>query len=284
MKRKKLSDIKSKTGLNDWQMWDIRLCGRHMDEVLKMVEDQTSSKPPFWIATVNPEFMMAAEADSSFKKMLGETSLNVPDGIGLVWAREVESRFKKYDIRFMNKTLIRLIVGLRVGMEILAGSHRNEVVAGADLMKKICLNSKTQNPKSKIRVFFLGGFGNRAEKTALKFKNLNSKLEIEYSPGRPSVGNDEVLRKINESEPDYLFVAYGMKKQEEWIEANLDRLKAGVVMGVGRSFDYYSGELKRAPRWVQKIGMEWLFSLFMEPKRWRRQLVLPKFVVKVLFS
>jgi N-acetylglucosaminyldiphosphoundecaprenol N-acetyl-beta-D-mannosaminyltransferase len=75
-----------------------------------------------------------------------------------------------------------------------------------------------------------------------------------------------------------------MKKQEEWIEANLNKLNVRVVMGVGRSFDYYSGELKRAPKWVRKMGLEWLFSLIKEPKRWRRQLALPKFIGTVLFG
>jgi N-acetylglucosaminyldiphosphoundecaprenol N-acetyl-beta-D-mannosaminyltransferase len=75
-----------------------------------------------------------------------------------------------------------------------------------------------------------------------------------------------------------------MRTQEEWIERNLRNLNVGVVMGVGRSFDYYSGDLKRAPKLWQKIGFEWLFSLILEPKRWRRQFELPKFVLKVLFQ
>jgi len=79
-----------------------------------------------------------------------------------------------------------------------------------------------------------------------------------------------------------LFVAYGMRKQEEWIEANWDKLKARVVVGVGRSFDYYSGDLKRAPSFVRKMGLEWLYSLIKEPKRWKRQLALPKFIWMVM--
>jgi N-acetylglucosaminyldiphosphoundecaprenol N-acetyl-beta-D-mannosaminyltransferase len=75
-----------------------------------------------------------------------------------------------------------------------------------------------------------------------------------------------------------------MKKQEFWIDDNFDKLKVKVVMGVGRSFDYFSGDLKRAPSWVRKMGLEWLYSLYKEPKRWRRQLVLPMFVWKVLMG
>jgi len=73
-----------------------------------------------------------------------------------------------------------------------------------------------------------------------------------------------------------------MKRQEMWIEENLKKIDAGVVMGVGRSFDYYSGDLKRAPKVWRKIGMEWLYSLIKEPKRIKRQLALPKFVGRVL--
>jgi len=92
----------------------------------------------------------------------------------------------------------------------------------------------------------------------------------------------EVLAKINKFKPEILLVAYGMKKQEEWIEETLGKLKVGVVMGVGRSFDYYSGDLKRASKIWRSMGLEWLYSLIKEPKRWRRQLALVGFVRKVL--
>ena len=75
-----------------------------------------------------------------------------------------------------------------------------------------------------------------------------------------------------------------MKRQEEWIDRNLKKLKVGMVMGVGRSFDYYSGDLKRAPMMLRKMGLEWLYSLVKEPKRWRRQMELPKFVARILLD
>jgi N-acetylglucosaminyldiphosphoundecaprenol N-acetyl-beta-D-mannosaminyltransferase len=99
------------------------------------------------------------------------------------------------------------------------------------------------------------------------------------------VGEDEkTLKVLSLYNIDYLFVAYAMKTQEEWINRNLDKLKVRLVMGVGRSFDYYSGDLRRAPTWVRKMGFEWLYSLFMEPKRWKRQLALPRFIGKVLIE
>ena len=106
-----------------------------------------------------------------------------------------------------------------------------------------------------------------------------------WSAGAPGAANEKVLEEIKKAETKVLFVAYGMGNQEQWIKGNLKELdKAGVrlVMGVGRSFDYYSGALKRAPWKWRKMGLEWLYSLIQEPKRWRRQLVLPQFVWIVL--
>jgi len=111
---------------------------------------------------------------------------------------------------------------------------------------------------------------------------LISNDQVNWCSGEPNVANSEVVEKINSFKPDILLVAYGMKKQEFWINDNLDKLEVGLVMGVGRSFDYYSGELKRAPNWVRNMGMEWLYSLIKEPKRIKRQLVLPKFWWKVI--
>jgi N-acetylglucosaminyldiphosphoundecaprenol N-acetyl-beta-D-mannosaminyltransferase len=143
--------------------------------------------------------------------------------------------------------------------------------------------AKIAKEKNK-KIFLLGGWNDRAEKTAkfLKSKFLVSNNQVDWSVGEPKVGNDEVIEKINKFKPDILLVAYGMKKQEFWIDKNLKNLDVGLVMGVGRSFDYYSGELKRAPLWVRKIGMEWFYSLVKEPKRFKRQLALPKFIWEVL--
>jgi N-acetylglucosaminyldiphosphoundecaprenol N-acetyl-beta-D-mannosaminyltransferase len=109
-----------------------------------------------------------------------------------------------------------------------------------------------------------------------------SDLRCQFSTGEPEIKNEEVVKQINKFKPDILFVAYGMKKQEEWIKDNRSKASFGVAIGVGRSFDYYSGDLKRAPKFLRKIGMEWLYSLIKEPKRIKRQVVLPKFIWKIL--
>ncbi len=217
-----------------------------------------------WIATVNPEFVVAAQKDPYFKEILSKTSLNVVDGIGLIWAKEIMTKNKG-----IKASLGKIAKGFKVGMEILKGKYRENLVGGADLMDSMCKMAE----KMGKTVYFYGGWDDRSKRTAEYFLRKYPKLKV---AGYRAEDYDW------ETKADILFVARAMKKQEEWIENNFLKLKVGVVMGVGRSFDYYSGELKRAPRWLRKMGLEWLYSLYKEPKRWKRQLALPKFIWKVL--
>lgn len=260
--------------VNYWQMWGISLFSRGREGVLKTMEEWlTLGEKRKWIATVNPEFMMQMEKDKEFLEILRKTDLNVVDGIGLIWAKKV---------MLQNGLDERILTGFRTAMDIIKGKHRKEVASGSDLIEDLCCLAADK----KYKVFFLGGWGDRAKKTKKYFndKFLISKNNAMACSGEPEVENKEVIEKINKFKPDVLFVAYGMKKQEEWINRNLKKLEVGLVMGVGRSFDYYSGDLKRAPKIWRKMGFEWLYSLLQEPKRWRRQLVLPKFAWKVLVS
>lgn len=253
----------SKNDLTYWQLWGIRLFGRGKTQVLNKIEEAVGvGKKNYWIATVNPEFVMKATEEKDFKEILEKTDLNVIDGVGLIWAKLVESKKLKVE---------KLLFGFKYGVEIMQGKHREGLVTGADLIEEICQMAE----KKGFSVYFFGGWGDRAERTKSYFLKKYPKLKV---VGARAEDFDFSVK------PDVLFVARGMKKQEEWIEANLDKLKTGVVMGVGRSFDYYSGDLKRAPKWVQKMGMEWLYSLIKEPSRWKRQLALPRFVGKILFG
>ena len=270
----KMKSVKGKNGstgnsnndLNYQQLWDLKLFGRGIPGVLDLCQTTIESKKrnPFWIATVNPEFVMAAEKDKKFKEILHKTDLNTIDGVGLVWALK-GGNFK-------------------TGIEILQGKHREIMATGADLVVEL---SKLAAERG-WSVYFLGGWGDRAQRTAKylknRFKIQDSRFKIETCEGNPKVDDATVVKKINEFKPDLLFVAYGMKKQEEWIEKYLDKLEVKVVMGVGRTFDYLSGDLKRAPEVYRKLGFEWLYSLAMEPKRIIRQTALIKFVFRVLLS
>jgi N-acetylglucosaminyldiphosphoundecaprenol N-acetyl-beta-D-mannosaminyltransferase len=256
MKNQNRPIVVDKNSGNYWEMWGIPLFGRDLQHVLKEVEIVLSSnRPIYWIATVNSEFMMAAKKDPQFKGLLQKTNLNTVDGIGLVWARKVRAEAGAF----------------RTGIGIILGKYKEELATGADLMDGICRVAEAKNKT----VYFYGGWGDRSERTADFFQKKYPKLKV--TGARAEDFNFT-------TEADILFVARGMKKQEEWIGENLKKLKVKVVMGVGRSFDYYSGELPRAPAWMRKMGLEWLYSLIKEPKRWRRQLVLPKFIWEVLKS
>ena len=259
-------------GLKYQEMFGLRFFGSNMRNLLISLKE---TKGKIWVITVNPEFVMEAMADAKFMDIINKSDVRVIDGIGLIWAKEIQLRITNYKLRII-KPLIRLWYGLVVGIEVLLGKHKDSLITGADLMMKIATE------KSKKKIFFLGGWGDRAERTAIFFGSRNHNLETRFSKGYPEIENEKVIKEINEFKPDYLFVAYGMRKQEEWIQANWDKLKVRVVVGVGRSFDYYSGDLKRAPIIVRKMGLEWLYSLIKEPKRWKRQLALPKFMWMVL--
>ena len=256
-----------------WNIFDISLFSSDKFQVLSLLrKNLILGTKKYWVATVNPEFVIETEKDSDFKKILQKTNLNVIDGIGLVWAHQLDARKK-------NK-ISKFLLGFKIGVEVLRGKYKDQVASGADLILDLTKMAKEKNKK----IFLLGGWSGRAEKTA-KFLMSNYLIfnnQIEWCEGEPRIVNSEVIKKINKFKPDILLVAYGMKKQEFWINENLKKLNVGLVMGVGRSFDYYSGELKRAPDWVRKMGMEWLYSLIKEPKRIKRQLILPGFVWKVL--
>lgn len=258
--------------LTYWKIFDISLFGRQRVDLLNIIgRNLDSGTKKYWIATVNPEFVMAAEKDRVFKDILKKTALNVVDGIGLVWVHDL-------DIKSEGKR--DLFTAFKVGVDVLRGKYKGQIASGADLILDLGKMAAEKNKK----IFLLGGWQDRAERTAKFLKNKFGLRDgqVEWCVGEPEVKNDEVINKLNKFKPDILLVAYGMKKQEFWINDNLEKMDVGLVMGVGRSFDYYSGDLKRAPTWVRKMGMEWFYSLIKEPKRFKRQLALPRFIWKVL--
>ncbi len=267
MKNKNRTRGYSKSGGKVGNMFGFPLFGRDKARLLSVIESDIEKKKKIWLATVNPEFVMATRKDKKFLEILqSRTTYNVIDGIGLIWAEKLQTSHHSGQANFK---LQKIILGFKVGLEILAGKHKENLITGADLMDDLCKMAERNGQT----VYFYGGWTDRSEKTAKYFLKKYPKLKVVGFRAE----DFDFKTKV-----DYLFVARAMKKQELWIDDNFEKLKVSLVMGVGRSFDYYSGALKRAPRWVQKMGMEWLFSLIMEPKRWKRQLELPKFIWMVL--
>ena len=161
-----------------------------------------------------------------------------------------------------------------VGLKIAAPSL--EIIKGRELFLALVKLAKEKNWK----VFFLGGEG---------IKNVTAGPALDEN-GEPKSPEDtkiqeDVISKINKARPDILFVGFGAPKQERWIYKNLPRLNIGGAMAVGGTFDYVYGQAKLPPRWMEGMGLEWLWRLLREPKRTLRILnAIVIFPAKVLWS
>jgi len=212
-------------------------------DTLELIFKWLSEKGVFkTIVTPNPEFLVRAQKDMEFKRILNSADLAIPDGSKLIWASK-------------GKVLER--------------------VSGTDLMISLC----GVCVKSGFTVGLIGGGEEIAEKTAECLLKKFPKLKIGIATANCDWPRNDTVRV------DVLFVALGMVKQERWIYNNREKLKdSGVrlAMGVGGAFDYISGAVPRAPKFMRDAGLEWLFRLLVQPWRLKRQLALLEFVTMVM--
>lgn len=204
------------------------------------------------LATVNPEFVMHARRDPEFAAILEACELATADGSGVLWA-------------------IRR-----------AGCGDAEKVAGSDLLPRLA----ELCAKRGWRPYFLGALPGVAEAAARRLAERHPGFSIAGAfAGTPQPGgDDDALARIAAAAPDLLLVAYGHPKQERWIARNRDRLPVPLAIGVGGAFDYTAGRVRRAPRWMRELHLEWLYRLGRQPWRARRMLALPKFALAVILS
>jgi N-acetylglucosaminyldiphosphoundecaprenol N-acetyl-beta-D-mannosaminyltransferase len=221
-----------------------------LDETVRYVGQWIKLGQTAQIATVNPEFLVKSRENQQFRAVLQRAALCIPDGIGVLWAARWQ------------------------------GNRLRERVAGSDLVPRLAEEAARRGWK----VYFLGAAPGVAEKAAQILSASYPGIHVAgtYS-GSPAIDEEQdITHRIQASKADLLFVAYGAPKQDLWLSRNLNKTGAKVGLGVGGSFDFITGVQKRAPRWMQRIGLEWLYRLVREPWRWRRQLALPKFVWLVI--
>lgn len=230
----------------------VRVDDVTMAEALEWVEAALAGPHPGarQIATVNPEFVVAAQHHPEFARVLGRSDLNVPDGANLVRAAR------------------------------LLGRPLRERVGGCDLTLSIAERAAAGGWK----LFLLGAREGVAAQAAARLCERWPGLQLAgvWSGSPDPAEENDIVKRVNESGADILLVAYGAPAQDLWIARNRARLRPRVTMGVGGSFDYIAGRLPRAPAWMQRAGLEWLFRLVRQPWRIKRQLALVEFVGLVL--
>lgn len=174
--------------------------------------------------------------------------------------------------------------GMPLAWTLKARGYRDaERVCGADLVAALC---KASVPEG-TRHYLYGGKPGVAERMAAKLTEMYPGLHIIGSSTPPfrqlTLEEDEaVVAEIAAMQPDVVWIGLSTPKQEYWMRDHVGRIPGATLIGIGAAFDFYAGDVKRAPRWMQQSGTEWLHRLASEPKRlWRRYLVLaPKFVMQ----
>ncbi|MGG0186468.1 WecB/TagA/CpsF family glycosyltransferase [Bacillus rhizoplanae] len=222
---------------------------RYMMQQLEKEQENT-----FQVVTANPEIVMCAKKDAKFHETLLQADVITPDGIGVVKAS---------------------------GM---LGTPLKERVAGFDLMSDL-FKTLSQEKKS-VSVFLLGAKPHVVEKAAQTLTERYTAISIVGTQDGyfKQEQEEEIIARIQEAQPDILLVALGFPRQENFIQQNKHRLNTKVAVGVGGSLDVWAGEVKRAPKWIQAIHLEWFYRLCSNPTRWRRQLVLVEFLKEVVRS
>lgn len=209
------------------------------------------------ILQTNVQSLVVSFEDGLYAKAVHHATLSVPDGMPLVWLL----RAKGYPIK--------------------------DRVYGPDLMLLLCAEAA----KKGWRCYLYGGAEGVPEKLrdvlTARFPGLH--IVGTYSPPFRTLSEEEdreICRMINDAKPDIVWVGLGSPKQDIWMYEHRDRLNVSVLHGVGAAFDFLTGRVKQAPRWMMRAGLEWLYRLFQEPRRlWRRYTITNlKFVYYLIKS
>jgi N-acetylglucosaminyldiphosphoundecaprenol N-acetyl-beta-D-mannosaminyltransferase len=225
--------------------------------VIRIIDDWIECNQKNYICVTGVHGIIESQKSEMLRSIHNSAGLVTPDGMPLVWISKLK------------------------------GNYQTSRVYGPDLMLSVCEYSVSKG----YRHFFYGGAEGVPEKLSeiLKGKFPGIQIAGAYSPPFRSYGSLEspdVLEQINRSKPDIVWVGLSTPKQERWMADHRENIIAPVLIGVGAAFDFNTGLKKQAPRWIQSIGMEWLFRLLSEPKRlWKRYLFNnPTFVVLLLLQ
>ncbi|MCC5942122.1 MAG: WecB/TagA/CpsF family glycosyltransferase [Balneolaceae bacterium] len=242
---------------NGYQVLGVTISTYSKEEFFFLVQerlkDNDENSPPVFVVTVNPEIAIQSIIDNDFKEVLKTSTINTADGVGISWA-----------IKFLY-------------------SKKIDRITGSDSFEKICTYCAELNQPA----FFYGAAPGIARKASdiltQRIKNLH--VSGVYSPDKPNIPFEDLPLGTQASlhSAAVVFVALGAPSQEKWIHENLGKLpNCKLIIGIGGSFDFITGNIKRAPLMFQKTGLEWMYRLYLQPARWRRMLRLPLFALNVM--
>lgn len=274
-------------------IFGIKINITNKQEILDFVNSRLDTKEKFYIVTPNPENILIAKDDWLLKKAIVHSTLSIPDGIGLSQAHKFLN-FKNY-----NGNILRPLLIFFQGMLVGAATIFNKKYLTDDLPiikgRELFLDIIKIADSLRLKVYLFGGEYHEAEKAKHVLektcKNIIFKTNYQFPQyDRNCQPISEIHRKLHKRivgsikmfEPDFIFVAMNTPKQEKWIFRNFFRLKATGAMAVGGTFNYIAGNMKLPPRWMEKLGLEWVYRLIQEPKRLKRILnAFPIFPWKV---
>ena len=219
-----------------------------MDEAVARARDLMAERRAAYVVTPNPEIVMLCRDDPAAMQAVQGADLVLPDGIGVIY-----------------------------GAKIL-GTPLRAKLPGIDFASAL-MAQMGQEGKS---VFLLGAKPGVADAAAEKMRERFPGLVIAGTNDGYFQDDDPVVEKINAAQPDLLLVCLGAPKQELFMKNHLDELHIKLMIGLGGSLDSFAGTVKRAPKWMIRCNLEWLYRLIKEPKRFGRMLRLPKYLFAVL--
>ena len=230
------------------QYLGVNVITLNYDEIIEDIKKRMEEGLTSTIIAVNPEKVITASQDEQIKTLINDATYQIPDGVGIL----IASRLKGGDIQSR--------------------------VTGVDMMDRLLKFAADEGKK----VFMYGAKEEVVASAKVKIEEKYPSIQITgYSNGYTK-DQDELVRKINESGAEIIFVALGSPRQELWIRDHMNELNVKVYQGVGGSFDVFAGNVKRAPSVFRKAGLEWFYRLISDPKRFKRQLALPKFLFKII--
>lgn len=223
-----------------------------MDEALAIMEGFIAEGTPHLVVTADSSGIVQTQTDPEWRQIFTEADLITPDSIGVVWAAKR------------------------------AGKPVSSRVSGVDMVDQICRLSAMKG----YRIVFLGAEPGVAEMAAeaLRLRHPGCNIVFARHGYFPADSDTVVAEEVAQYKPDVLFVAMGIPRQEKFIKHTQEIIKAPVAMGVGGSFDVFSGKTKRAPKIIQKLHLEWLWRTLLNPTKIKKAKALPKFAWLVLRS